>query len=339
MGDFLIGKNWMYHLINEFNLINDTWEVFIDKVAYNRGKDIFEISTYVDSVNCGYELLDDTNQYDVIIHFCIVPYIQYFAGEIVYYNNIEFGKYILRLMDFGFENYCMGFCRNPKFYSTIRKLMEKFPERKYHNLCDLFGNLGIQDEYSFSLSIEKDENEYLSSLGLLNNSFITINTGLNRDYNAVSSTRAWSIANWDRLAQLLKAKRSDIQIVQVGEKMQDDCVIKADINLNGKTSIDEARILMKKALIHVDYDGGLVHVRHILNGGPSVILFGPTNVFRHSYKENIGIRTSDCPEDCEWLTDKWLFECPKGYDKAICMESINPEYVCERIIDILDNIN
>ena len=339
MGDFLIGKNWLYHLAEKYKLKEEIWDVFLDSVAYERGKEVFETAEFIDeikSIPSEYvSLMDKEREYDVIVRFCIFPFVQYFSGNAIAGRNKDFLDYILKLQRFGFENYCVGFCHNPNYFKTIRCLMEKFPEKKYHNYCDVFGELGIKEEFIFTLPIYGNEERFLKDYGLYNKPFITIDTGLNRDYKGGSSTRAWSHKNWNELALLLKVQFPELLTVQVGEKMSDGDDVAVDVNLNGRTNIDEARILMKHASVHVDYDGGLVHVRHILGGGPSVVLFGPTAVSRHTYSENIGIRTNACKNDCEWTTQRWLFDCPRGLEKPECMESITPESVCDEIKKLL----
>lgn len=340
MGDFLIGRNWLCYLSSYYSLEEECFDVYIDLAAYDRGKEVFNTCEQIKTVlpiHTEYTSLMDTDKYDLVMRFCIFPYVQSFAGDVIKKRNKLFLEYILKLQSFGYENYCVGFRHNQNYYKVVRRLMEVFADKQYHNYCDLFGNLGIKEKFLFSLPTNVDERAFLDKYGLWNRRFITIDTGLNKDYKGGSSTRAWRHSNWDKLALEIKSSIPEVVTVQVGEKMSDEDDIHVDINLNGKTDIYEIRVLMKYAAVHVDYDGGLVHVRHILQGGPSVVLFGPTAVNRHTSTENIGIRTDVCKYDCEWMTERWLFDCPKGLEKPICMDSIDPKYVSEMINKLLSN--
>lgn len=40
---------------------------------------------------------------------------------------------------------------------------------------------------------------------------------------------------------------------------------------------EKLKVILKHAKLHIDSEGGLVHLRHAIKGGPSVVLFGPTS--------------------------------------------------------------
>lgn len=336
MGDFLIGKNWLYYMAQKYHFSNIVTDVYLDSSAYDRGKEIFEDDDLVNSVNsisCSFMSLTET-EYDAVFRFHIVPYIQSFHGEKLAFCNKELLDYVLKLQDFGLRHYGLGFCHNPSFFQRMREIMELMPEKKYHNYCDVFGNLGIDDKYLFQLHISKVCEEYLKEVGVFGKRFITIDTGQNTNYIGKSNTRSWPHENWERLAQMIKVNYPEYMIVQIGEKMEDNDNISADIHLNGRTNIEDVQVLLKEAELHIDYDGGLVHVRHILGGGPSVVLFGPTLASRHNYKENVAVFADVCG-DCEWKTGEWLFDCPRGMRFPKCMVSVTPELVYESVASYL----
>ena len=165
--------------------------------------------------------------------------------------------------------------------------------------------------------------------------FITLNNGLNREYLRKNNTRAWSFEKWEELSRRIKETYNNVLTVQIGNRMRKEDDISADINLNGMTDLEQVAILLKNAVVHVDYDGGLVHLRH-LYGGKSIVLMGPSNVCNHRYPENEYIQTNICTP-CEWQTADWLSVCPKGNDESICMSSITVDMVMEKIAIILPN--
>ena len=103
-----------------------------------------------------------------------------------------------------------------------------------------------------------------------------------------------------------------------------------DISITGKTTIEEIKAILKNAILHIDGEGGLVHLRHALQGGCSCVLFGPTSPEVYGYEENINLKSSACPIHCEFYSRTWQKKCLKG--KRICMESLTPKYVLDRII-------
>lgn len=336
MGDFLIGKNWLNYMSEKYDFSDIITDIYLDSSAYERGKEIFEEDELINSVNsipCGYTSLMEA-EYDVVFRFHIVPYVQSFYGEKLAVYKKELLDYVLKLQAFALQHYGLGFCHNPSFFRRMREIMELMPGKKYHNYCDVFGDLGIDDKYLIQLHINRDCEEYLDKIGLLGKRFITIDTGQNANYIGKSNTRSWQHENWEQLAQMIKLNYPEYMIVQVGEKMGDDDDISADIHLNGKTNIEDVKVLLKLAELHIDYDGGLVHVRHILGGGPSVVLFGPTIAARHNYEENIAVSAGMCG-DCEWTTTEWLFKCPRGMKSPECMASITPTLVYESVASYL----
>ena len=100
-----------------------------------------------------------------------------------------------------------------------------------------------------------------------------------------------------------------------------------DINLAGKTTLEEGKSVIKNSLLHIDTEGGLAHLRYALHAGPSIIMFGPTNPRFFGIKGNINICTNKCPIHCSDLLPSWQEECHKLKDKNICMQSISVETV------------
>ena len=71
----------------------------------------------------------------------------------------------------------------------------------------------------------------------------------------------------------------------------------------------------------------MVHLRHALKGGRSVVMFGPTSSEFFGYSENENIVGNGCDTWCEWAVYNWQEGCLRGYSNAPCMASIIPEKV------------
>lgn len=334
MGDFLIEANWLCHLEKKTALPEKSVDLYVESRSLATAEAVWRNCSFVNQILPGdntYETLRGNSGYDLVLRMCIVPFVQSYDGEKLAVINPRLLDYVLRLARYGYDNYNYGFCHASGFIQTVRKIFKNNPAKNYYSFCDVFDDLGVDEHFFVPFQIEIDEADYLARAGIGQRTFITLNTGHNMDFQETGSTRAWGHSNWDTLARLLQERHKDILIVQMGTSLRANDGITADVHLQGGTSLEEAKVLMKRAAVHVDYDGGMVHVRHILGGGPSVVLFGPSGVSQHRYSENICLRKDICPEPCEWTTSEWLRDCPKGYSTPRCMEAISPEEVLDAV--------
>jgi ADP-heptose:LPS heptosyltransferase len=163
--------------------------------------------------------------------------------------------------------------------------------------------------------------------------YITIHHGWDEDHKIKSGlhTKCWPASKWAGFVEEFKEVFKDIKTVQLGTKK---CVaVGADIDLRGKTTLEEACAVLKGAMLHFDCDCGLVHIGNALDVR-SVVLFGPTNAAYLGYKENINITAPACA-NCWHITGDWAERCPKGLKSPACMLSIAPETlvaVCRGLI-------
>lgn len=159
--------------------------------------------------------------------------------------------------------------------------------------------------------------------------FITLHAGTDTAINASSlGTKVWPLEHWAEFCRLFKRCYPNITLVQIGSKSS-EAIEGVDLCLLGKTNLHESAILLKYALLHVDGESGLVHLKRQLMG-KSVVLFGPTPVKFYGYKQNLNIVSSEC-SNCMWLMSDWFFTCLKKTGRPECMTSITPEIVMEAI--------
>ena len=336
MGDLLIGRTWLESVIRKYKIDRERIHIHVFQGMKEDGTFIFkgivpEQNIYV--INVENDEFFDGRLYDTVLRFCIVPEVCYKRKNI---NSSEesFEGYINRLWDYGKDHYNRGFIAASGFCKTIKKLMVDNPKALYHTAFDVFGNLKeYADTVMFPISGSACS-DYLRTVDLGEKKYITLNTGLNAEYRSKKNMRAWSFDNWITLARELKNKYPDITLVQVGIKMRDEDNIPADVNLNGDTSLEQIFYLMKNALLHIDYDGGLVHVRH-MTGGRSIVLMGPSSAKKHAYPENVYIQTDAC-EPCEWDGADWLSVCGRDYDPPLCMSSISVDAVINAVEKIME---
>lgn len=157
--------------------------------------------------------------------------------------------------------------------------------------------------------------------------YITINCSADRKFSdGKTQTKQWPIEYYNELICRMKQDYPNLLIVQIGdgETIKLDGV---DRYILGQ-SLEIAKYVLEKSRLHIDIEGGLVHLATQL-GTKCIVLFGPTPIDFYGYKQNINIRGNVCGE-CSGAVKDWQSRCYK-YEKAECMYSIKPQTVLDRI--------
>lgn len=232
------------------------------------------------------------------------------------------------------------FIHNRKFFDLMPQIdgmsndYTRLLGGKRINQADIGGLLKISEEYVAPLEypVMKKEQKILRKFGLAQ-SFITIQRGQGVTSKDTVNNKLWPVAYYNQLIGLLRRQYPKYQFVQLGTNREgyNEDFDDIDLNLRGKTNLEELKVILKHAALHIDCEGGLVHLRHALKGGPSVVLFGPTSPEVYGYKENLNLRSTACPHPCEWITNDWLSRCARRTNKHICMEKLTPQMVFEKI--------
>ena len=201
--------------------------------------------------------------------------------------------------------------------------------KRWHqpDLADLFN---ITEDFILPIEIPH-EKATLEKFRLEKKKYITINreVGIGGD----NSPKLWPVENFVELIEKLKISFPQYTIVEVGTG-KGTPLKNVHLNLAGKTSLNEIKAILKNSLLHIDGEGGLVHLRHALKGGTSCVLFGPSSPEVLGYSENINLSSKACPIYCEFYHDDWLKECVKGTN-AVCIKSLTPTFVFSKIQDYL----
>lgn len=188
---------------------------------------------------------------------------------------------------------------------------------------DYNGAFQIEDK-NVSIPLDPEwESEYRKlGLGL----YITVNFGNGDCADAGRVAKSWSKEKFERLISLFKNKYPEIEVVQPGAADTDQLtgadryVLGADFRL--------AVYLLKNAMLHVDIEGGLVHIATQL-GTKCIVLFGPTVKEYYGYGQNTNIQAGNC-HNC-WGLYSDVNRCARGMEEPICMSSITPEMVMEHV--------
>ena len=248
------------------------------------------------------------NQSDITIHIMQYPLIQEYNVKRIY----KLSKYL-----YNYNNVISNFYKS---YGAISSNVNQ--TYKQQQLCliqnktritamDVGSLVDLSQDDNLNIKAPEEGYNILKDLGLENRKFITIQRGVDAKRSSSESIRLWSIENYEKLVSELKQKYPDITVIQLGVSEKRCKIIKGtDINLVGKTSFANVMALLDKAVLHIDAECGMVHIRHFLNRKPSVVFFGPTSPKTKGYLENINIRSDVCNcEMCEWMIGDWQSRC------------------------------
>ena len=325
-GDSLIALAWVKELYRHLDE-----KVHID--LYGRS-DLLSVAAYMHSHIAsilGSGLFSLASGYDLklkIAHFCLV----------IEANTPRIASKSRKLFDI--VQKLRGFAERHKKYAYRQPQFDGV----WADYCNLQGwnrwdELGANEAIPFSrhtwgvVHINCDHFSVPEKYGLAGQPFITIHAGGDTAYHTSShGSRIWPLAQWGQFCRLFKERYPHIAIVQLGAGFQTP-IEGADLVLLGKISLAESMVVLKRALLHVDGESGLVHFRRQL-GGKSVVLFGPTSDKFKGYAGNINIVSQLC-SNCEWMTNDSLLNCPRGFAQPECLQAINPESVMEAVSDAL----
>ena len=156
---------------------------------------------------------------------------------------------------------------------------------------------------------------------------LLINDGFASWHKIARATKCWDLNNWDSFLRSFKINHPEITIVQIGET--GSVPLRSDINLIGKTKLEE----MVSWAVHADYyvgnDSGPTHIRH-WGKRPSVVIFGPSPEKYYGYPENVNLSTNKC-YPCYWQIDEWNETCKLGKRDCVRMQFVTPETVMKSL--------
>lgn len=199
-----------------------------------------------------------------------------------------------------------------------------------------YGNIPMDRNSVAPFRLNDAKRTVLSRFGLAGKRYITVHNGFDSEYSTMSSiaTKCWPIQHWNTFITMLKRKRPDLLVVQVGAG-NSQLISEIDVDLVDKTDLAEAPWILKNSILHVDGESGLVRMARAM-GTTSIVLFGPTSSTYFAYDQNINIVSKAC-HDCWWATQSWMSFCPRGLRQPECMHTISPGEVLEAAMGYLEN--
>ena len=335
LGDILIGINYLYNVFKNINKQN----VIIDIYAH-RNKDLVAAlipeDTFISNLYLDGDIADNNNAYDLFIVLNRYPDVRKKDMAKIYKYAPELIDLVQACEKWRLEN-IRFFNHLPVCDGESNKLSEILGKKRIQQ-PDIYNLYKIQEEFSYQLNTKEDAIDFFKTLNLTNKRFITIHRGVD-DRQIENSVKLWPSGYYNTLLKYIKESFPDIMIVQLGIN-HNRCPLfeNIDIDLVGKTSLEELKVILKASLLHIDCEGGMVHLRHALCGKPSIVLFGPTSQEFYGYSENINLSGKGCPYPCEWVINNWQRQCARGFSKHPCMHSLTPEFVYTKTKEVLEKI-
>jgi ADP-heptose:LPS heptosyltransferase len=157
--------------------------------------------------------------------------------------------------------------------------------------------------------------EYVEELGLHKDPYVTIHDGFDETFGKwmriSRCTKQLPLDKWRAIIDELHEER--LKVVQVGGSAE-PLLPGIDVDLRGKTSISQLCFVLKSAVVHIDTEGGIVHVARAVNKR-SIVFFGPTSVTFWGYPANINLISSEYT-DCWWIKRDWMASSPIQQDQS-----------------------
>ena len=195
------------------------------------------------------------------------------------------------------------------------------------------GIFKIEDQKTW-IPMREEYKKRLQELGLNEKKYITLNRGADSMGRSKMQTKVWPLEHYNDFVMLFKNQYPDIESVQVGASGNAK-IRGVDKYILGE-SLEVTKWILKGSILHLDCEGGLVHLATQLDTKCAVV-FGPTPKHFYEYPQNINMVYEGC-NNCMGTHPEWAFECYKGLSEPECMYKVTPEIVMKNIKSYMDSI-
>ncbi|HEX3018060.1 MAG TPA: hypothetical protein VHP31_09455 [Caproicibacter sp.] len=198
------------------------------------------------------------------------------------------------------------------------------------SLLSCGGAVNMEEMYS-NVLLDPEWFSVLQRYDLCNHTYITINYGADKNMGGTTQTKLIPAKTLEGLISAFKVKHPNYLVVQTG--------IKGSLPLVGADRyafdcrLEETAILLKYSTIHVDCEGGLVHLASQMST-PCVVAFGPTPSYYYGYPRNENVVSPAC-SDCMSVTSQWSRVCPRDMQIPVCMQAVTVQMLMDRIEKLL----
>lgn len=336
LGDMVVSANYLYKFRQKYSDENLRIDVFSHN-SFNSAKVVLYDGNVIDNLYKEEGFEKRFHDYDVFFDLSRYPNLKRRNDKKIAAMMPELFEYIHLSERYRSEN--ARFFTKAGITDGQSAMLSVIKGKKRINQPDIFEFFGITEKYEYEIPLMEDELDYLKDIDLADRKFITINRGVDTNYTS-NSIKMWPLSYYNILIALLKKKYPDLVLVQLGAS-HDRCPAfeNIDIDMVGKTNLEQVKVLLKHSLVHIDNEGGMVHLRHALGGGKSVVIFGPTSADFFGYSENENLVGNGCDTWCEWAVSSWQGGCLRGFHTAPCMASVTPEMVMDAVDRIIEKEN
>lgn len=164
--------------------------------------------------------------------------------------------------------------------------------------------------------------------GLIPGGYITVSNGFDANFDGGIPTSTKVYPHYTALVARIKASFPHLPVVQLGVQTSQP-IPGIDVQLLNATTLREAAAVIGGSMLHIDNEGGLVHLAAAL-GVRSCVLFGPTSLAYYAYPGNLNIAPGACG-DCWWMKRDWMSRCVRGMDVPECLDTVRPDDVFRAI--------
>lgn len=147
-------------------------------------------------------------------------------------------------------------------------------------------------------------------------------------------SKQWPREYFEEFARLFKERYPAIRLVQLGDS-HTEIIPHVDEAFLGR-DLELVKYILCGSLIHIDIEGGLMHLATQL-GTKCAVIYGPTQVELFGYPQNINLVSDKC-SNCYLLYPEY-YRCARGQEKPECMWSVRPELVMSVIEAYLEGIS
>ena len=212
-----------------------------------------------------------------------------------------------------------------KYPSNIHVMRNIFKGKNCYSAYDCDGILDIHD-MKVNIMLNSKWKARFDELNLKH--YITINYGNGQTMEKESLiSKQWPYEYFCEFVNMVKNKWRDIKVIQIGAAGA-RIVEGVDGHLFGE-NLELIKYVLNNSLLHVDIEGGLVHLASQL-GTRCAVLFGPTPIEFFGYRENINIQAGNC-SGCIGLYQDGYY-CARGLKQAECMIKIKPDVLVDKIL-------
>jgi len=207
----------------------------------------------------------------------------------------------------------------------------RYKKRNYYASYGQFSDLFNKIDSLIHIPLDESYRKKYQALCL--GKYVTVNfeTGISSADSQHMLPKQWPAEYFSEFLRLFKEKYSGIEVVQLGAYGAVQ-LSNVDKYLFGE-NLELVKYVLQGAVMHIDIEGGLVHLATQL-GTKCAVLFGPTPVDFFGYPQNINIVSPRC-SGCYGLYDD-LNHCAKEQPEPECMKAITPDMVLKAITEYIN---